>query len=243
MTDYKINILHIYPDLLNLYGDKGNIECMRKRLEWRGISTDVSSCTMKNPEIDFDGADIVLLGGGLDHELSIVLERLKEKKKELETFIENGGSVLALTGGYQILGKKCFIDEKETEGLGILDISTKGEANSRFIGDAVIECDIISDKIVGFENHSERTAIGNYEPLGKVVKGCGNDGESGFEGLVYKNLIATYLHGPLLPKNPKLCDKILTSALKNKYPDFESLSKLDDGIEELAKSYMLERTL
>ena len=242
MADYKINILHIYPDLLNLYGDKGNIECMRKRLEWRGIIANVSRCTMENPKIDFKHADIILLGGGLERELSIVLDRLKEKAEELKSFVESDGTMLAICGGYQILGKQCFIGESRTEGLGILDIVTDKNADDhRFTGDAVIECAGIPNAVVGFENHSEKTNIGNYTPLGKVIKGFGNDGTSGFEGVLYKNLIGTYLHGPLLPKNPKLCDKILEDALKNKYPDFKELTPLDDGVEELANEYMLKR--
>lgn len=242
MSDYKINILHIYPDLLNLYGDKGNIECMRKRLEWRGIEANVSSCSMENPEIDFSKADIVLLGGGLDRELAIVFDSLKEKKEELKTFVESGGTMLAICGGYQILGNRCVLGETQTEGLGILDIVTdKNADNSRFIGDIAIECDGISTSVVGFENHSERTNIGSHAPFGKVIKGFGNDGTSGFEGVLYKNLIGTYLHGPLLPKNPKLCDKILENALKNKYPDFKELVRIDDGLEELANDYILKR--
>ncbi len=242
MSDYKINILHIYPDLLNLHGDKGNIECMRKRLEWRGIDANVLTSTMENPEIDFSKADIVLLGGGLDRELAIVFDRLKEKREELKTFVESGGTMLAICGGYQILGKQCVIGEKQTEGLGILDIVTdKNADNHRFIGDVAIECDGVSTVVVGFENHSERTNIGNHAPFGKVIKGFGNDGSSSFEGVLYKNLIGTYLHGPLLPKNPKLCDKILENALKIKYPDFKELARIDDGLEELANDYILKR--
>lgn len=240
MTDYSINILHIYPDLLNLYGDKGNIECMRKRLEWRGIAADVMNCTTESPDIDFLKADIVFLGGGSDRELQIACEKLGKKKNELADYIENGGVILANCGGFEILGKYYLNGEDKVEGLGILDIHTdKPEDGSRLIGNAILECDGIDDKVVGFENHRGIIDIGSYTPFGKVVKGFGNDNKSGYEGVTYKNLIGTNLHGPLLPKNPELCDRILLNALKNKYTEFNVLKPLDDGIEKLANKYML----
>lgn len=242
MPDYKINILHLYPDLLNLHGDKGNIECMRKRLEWRGISANVSSCTLENPEFDLVDIDIAFLGGGSDREMIMVMEKLLDKKQEIAKFVEGGGTLIANCEGYQILGKYYPFGDELYEGLGILDIYTEKPLDgSRFIGDAVAEIDGLNDKIVGFENHSGRTDIGSYTPLGHVIKGFGNDGKSGYEGVIYKNLVGTYIHGPLLPKNPELCDKVLQGALKHKYPEFKELSLIDDGVEKLANQYMQSR--
>lgn len=243
MNDKKINIVHLYPDLLNLYGDKGNIEALRKRLLWRGIETSVTECTCQSPEIDFEKADIIFLGGGSDREQEIVLSRLMEKKEEFKNYAEEGGCLLAVCGGFELLGKKIKTAEKEIEALGVLDICTDlTSAKNRLIGNIVIEAGGIAEKIVGFENHGGRIDIGSHTPLGKVLKGYGNDGKSGFEGVVYKNVTATYLHGPLLPKNPHLCDLILTKALKKKYTDFSELSALDDELEIKANDCIV-RTL
>ena len=128
------------------------------------------------------------------------------------------------------------------EGLGILDIYTDSIPNApRLIGNIVLECERIGAKVVGFENHGGRTCIGNHKPLGKVIKGFGNDGVSGFEGVVHKNLIGTYLHGPLFPKNPELCDRFLLRAVRNKYEDFENFAPLDDSLENMANEYMVNR--
>lgn len=240
MSDCKINIVHLYPDLLNLYGDKGNIECMRKRLMWRGIDANVIECTSKNNALDFDKADIIFVGGGSDREQEIVCEKLLEKKKEIADYVENGGVLVAVCGGYQLLGKYYKTTTATIEGLDILDICTDA-GDTRLIGNVVLESDSFPQKIVGFENHAGRTYIGDHTPLGKVVFGKGNTGESGAEGVVYKNVIATYLHGPLLPKNPMLCDDILTRALKRKYPEFASLEQLDDELEDKANEYIVNR--
>ena len=235
MSYMKLKIVHLYPDLLNLYGDKGNIECMRKRLEWRGIDAEVCECT-GDDVVDFSTADIVFLGGGSDREQSIVCEKLIKFKDELVSYIENDGVLVATCGGYELLGK---IDGDEY-GLGILDIKTNRE-EKRLIGDCVIKSDMCDDLVVGFVNHGGRVDIGTYVPFGKVIYGCGNNDSGEYEGIVYKNLIATYLHGPLLPKNPKLCDKILENALKKKYAEFTMLTPLDDGMENSANNYIVDR--
>ncbi len=241
MNEYKIKILHLYPNLLNLYGDKGNIECLKKRLTWRGIDAEVIEICDEN-QINFDDADIVFLGGGTEKELKIVAENLMPQKDAFVRFAENGGTIIGICEGFELLGKTLYIGAEQTYGLGVLDISTEASANnSRYTGNVVLQTEGITDKIVGFENHSSVTNIGYVKPLGKVEKGYGNDGNSEFEGAVYKNVLGTHLHGPLLPKNPQLCDKILLNCLKNKYPDFEGLSALDDGLETLANEYMLNR--
>lgn len=236
---FEINIIHLYPDLLNLYGDRGNIACMEKRLEWRGIKANVRQCTNKDSDIDLTGADIIFVGGGSDREQEIVCSRLLKKKDELKAYVNSGGLLVAVCGGYQLLGKYYKTASTKIEGLDILDIYTDS-SDTRLISNVVLECDKFDMPIVGFENHAGRTYLGEgVTPLGKVLFGNGNTGDSGYEGVIYKNVIATYLHGPLLPKNPQLCDYILERALERKYPDFEGLEPLDDGLEELANKYIV----
>ena len=240
MSDMKLKILHLYPDLLNLYGDKGNIECLRKRLLWRGIDAEVVQYTCESSGFDLSDVDIVFLGGGSDREQKIVCSRLLEHKKELSDYVEGGGSLVAVCGGYQLLGNYYKLKDETIEGLGILDIYTV-QGKKRLISNIVLEADFIDQKIVGFENHGGRTYIGKHKALGKVLFGNGNSDNSGEEGVVYKNVVATYLHGPLLPKNPKLCDWVLTNALRKKYPDFTELAPLDDELENVANHYITER--
>lgn len=240
MSDMKLKILHLYPDLLNLYGDKGNIECLRKRLLWRGIGAETVQYTCESTGFDLSDVDIVFLGGGSDREQKIVCTRLLEHKSTLHDYVENGGSLIAVCGGYQLLGKYYKLENETIEGLDILDIYTV-QGKKRLISNIILEADFINQKIVGFENHGGRTYIGKHKPLGKVIYGNGNNDSSGEEGVVYKNVVATYLHGPLLPKNPKLCDYVLTNALKKKYPGFAELAPLDDELENIANNYITER--
>lgn len=236
----RIKIYHLYPDLLNLYGDRGNIECMRKRLIWRGIDAEVIMHTCDDGKLDLSDADIVFIGGGSDREQKIVCDKLLAQRKEIKEYVENNGTLVAVCGGYQLLGKYYKLHDETIEGLDILDIFTE-QGKKRLIGNIVLEPDFIEGNIVGFENHGGRTYIGNHKPLGKVVYGYGNDEKTGYEGVVYKNVVATYLHGPLLPKNPKLCDYILTNAMKRKYTDFKGLTPLGDELEEIANGYIVNR--
>ena len=239
-NNQELNIIHLYPDLLNLYGDRGNIACMQKRLEWRGIDAKVSTCTNSDHSINLENADIIFVGGGSDREQEIVCSLLLKKKDEITNYVENGGVLVAVCGGYQLLGKYYQTANSKIEGLGILDIYTDA-GDTRLIGNVVLESELFSQKITGFENHAGRTFIGNHTPLGKVLYGHGNTGESGYEGVVYKNVIATYLHGPLLPKNPMLCDYILLCAMKRKYSDFNGFEPLNDELEIMANKYIEER--
>lgn len=242
MSKYKIVITHLFPELLNLYGDKGNIAALRKRLEWRGIEAEVIMHTAELGRIDFSATDIIFLGGGSDREEEIVLGKLMEQKQELKDFVEGGGSVAAICGGFPMLGKSLYINNKQCQGLGILDIKTEAATSQkRLMGDVILKCDGLNSKVVGFENHQSRTAIGSHTPLGKLVKGNGCDGESVYEGVIYKNVLATYLHGPIFPKNPELCDRFLLNCLKNKYPGFKDFPHIDDGLEELANTYIVNR--
>ncbi len=236
----KINILHLYPDLLNLYGDKGNIECLRKRLLWRDIDVEYNTYTSDNQsELNLSEVDILFIGGGSDKEEKHACKNLLPYKEQLRTFAENGGVLVALCGAYPILGNYFKTEDETVEGLGILNIYTEYESK-RITNNVVLESDFVKTRIVGFENHSGRTYINDHTPLGKVVFGKGNNDSGDYEGVVYKNVIATNLHGPLLPKNPELCDYILTCALKKKYTDFDVLSPLDDTMENTANEYVIK---
>ncbi len=227
----KINILHLYSDLLNMYGDKGNISALSSRLKWRNIEAEV---TAKNEgeDINLDDIDIILLGGGADKEEAVVRNELFKIKDKLSEFIENDGVLLALCGGLSHLGKYIEAPSGKTECLGIFDIYTKIE-EKRAIGNVVLHTDLFKQKIVGFENHNGRIDTGGYKTLGKR-----ENGER--EGFIYKNVIGTYLHGPLLPKNPMLCDYVLNKALIKKYPDFEGLEILNDELENMANDYIVK---
>ena len=221
----KLTIGHLYPDLLNLYGDRGNIQSLMKRCLWRGIEAETIAFELGD-KIDFSKLDIVLLGGGSDREQMLVCEKLKEIQKDFKAYVEDNGVVIAICGGYQLLGNYYKTDQGMNEGLKLVDMSTE-QGKGRLI--------------VGFENHGGRTTIGNNKPLGKVLSGYGNDGQSGEEGVVYKNVIGTYLHGPLLPKNPQLADLLISRALEKKYGKKIELEKLDDSEEQEANSYIFHR--
>lgn len=235
----KITIGHLYPDLLNLYGDRGNIQCLMKRCLWRGIEAETIAYELDD-RIDFSKLDIVLLGGGSDREQMLVCEKLKEIQKDFKAYVEDNGVVIAICGGYQLLGNYYKTDQGMIEGLKLVDMSTE-QGKGRLIGNIVMQSDLFDMPIVGFENHGGRTTIGNNRSLGKVLSGYGNDGQSGEEGVVYKNVIGTYLHGPLLPKNPQLADFLISRALEKKYGKKIELEKLDDSEEQEANSYIFHR--
>ena len=235
----KITIGHLYPDLLNLYGDRGNIQCLMKRCLWRGIEAETIAYELDD-RIDFSKLDIVLLGGGSDREQMLVCEKLKEIQKDFKAYVEDNGVVIAICGGYQLLGNYYKTDQGMIEGLKLVDMSTE-QGKGRLIGNIVMQSDLFDMPIVGFENHGGRTTIGNNRSLGKVLSGYGNDGQSGEEGVVYKNVIGTYLHGPLHPKNPQLADLLISRALEKKYGKKIELEKLDDSEEQEANSYIFHR--
>lgn len=234
----KITIFHFSPEKLNLYGDRGNIRTLFMRCFWRGIELDVQE--VRNiKEADLAQADILFIGGGSDREQALVTEDLFSIKSEFKHAIEDGVTALTICGGYQFLGDYYQTPEGEKlKGLGLLDFYTESKPG-RLIGNILIDSSV--GRVAGFENHGGRT-YHNYEALGKVVKGHGNNGEDGKEGLVYKNLIGTYLHGPLLPKNPELADRVIASALERKYGKAE-LDPLKDELEQQAKTFIWNRTL
>lgn len=235
----KITIGHLYPDLLNLYGDRGNIQCMMKRCQWRGIDAETIEFKLED-EIDFSKLDIVLLGGGSDREQMLVCKRLREIRQAFKEYMEDDGVVIAVCGGYQLLGNYYQTDDGKIEGLELIDFYTE-QKKGRLIDNIVLQSELFDMPVVGFENHGGRTYIGNNKPFGKVLYGFGNDGESGYEGIVYKNVIGTYLHGPLLPKNPQVCDYLIQKALERKYQETIELEKLDDKEETEANAYIVKR--
>lgn len=235
----KLNIGHMYPNLLNLYGDRGNINCLQKRLQWRGIEGELFSFA-GGSRINFDKMDILLLGGGSDREQELVCGYLREIRREFAEWAESGGVLLAVCGGYQLLGNYYRTEKTVIEGLGILDIYTEWKPG-RLVGDIVLESGLFRNPVVGFENHGGRTDIGAHTPLGKVRSGYGNTDRGDYEGVVWKNCIATYLHGPLLPKNPEVCDYLLERGLKRKYGEAAMLGPLSDELEHMANEYIVRR--
>jgi len=238
-TNFKIRIGHLYPDLLNLYGDRGNIQCMKMRLNWRGIDAEVIEYNLGDT-IDFSKLDIVLLGGGSDSEQMIVCRKLSEIQKDFQGYVEDGGVTLAVCGGYQLLGHSYNTASGDMEGLHLVDLTTK-QGSPRLISNIVLESDSFPYPITGFENHGGRTYLGEgLTPFGRVLFGFGNNGDDKQEGVLYKNVVGTYLHGPLLPKNPHVCDYLLKRALERRgYSD--ELAPLDDTQEKEANNYIVKR--
>jgi CobQ-like glutamine amidotransferase family enzyme len=238
----ELNISHLYPDLLNVYGDLGNILILKYRAEQRGIKVNVFNVSMGDP-FEASKYDIAFFGGGQDYEQSIVSEDLNETKKNgIAEYIENGKVFLAICGGYQLLGKYYTTpDGEKLDGLGIMDVYTEG-GDVRFIGNTVIYNEEFNETYVGFENHSGRTYIGKeLKPLGKAIAGYGNNGEDGYEGCIYKNCFCTYFHGSLLSKNPELADRLIETALFNRYGEKIKLDPLDDSLELKAKEFLVNR--
>lgn len=240
-SERSLRVLHLYPELLNLYGDSGNILVLRKRLEWRGIACDVREVHM-GERMSATGADLVFIGGGSDREQRIVCDELRAQRQELASFVEDGGVLLAVCGGYQLLGHSYLMGDEEVRGLSLVDLYTD-RGSPRLIGNVVVESRISPQPIVGYENHGGRTHLGaGVEALGRVLSGFGNDGESGEEGCLYRNVVGTYVHGPLLPKNPGVADWLLARALERRYGIGE-LEPLDDAEELAANQTMIARLL
>lgn len=239
----EINICHLYPDLLNVYGDIGNILILKDRLIKRNIDVNIINISTED-EFDESLYDIVLLGGGQDKEQSIVSEDLFKKKSQLQSYIENEKVLLTICGGYQLLGEYYVCaDGQKLDGLNLVDIRTE-KGDVRFIGNCVTK-DICSNEfLIGFENHSGRTMLGDgVKPIGEVIVGFGNNGEDKTCGMQYKNTFGTYFHGSFLSKNPLFADKLIKTALENKYKKEIELEKLDDEFYFKARNILLNRFL
>ena len=225
--------------MLNLYGDRGNIIALTERMQARGIETVTDSVTM-GKSFNADDYDILFIGGGQDFEQDVLLSDLnKGKDVQINKAIHSGTVMLAICGGYQMLGKyyKTY-DGKMLEYMGALDFYTQGK-EERMIGNYAFKTKE-GIEIVGFENHSGRTYLGSgVKPLGKVIKGYGNNGEDGTEGVRYKNTFGTYSHGPILPKNPDFADLLISKAVENKYGKTE-LPPLDDTLEAKARAQVMK---
>lgn len=234
-----IRIAHLYPDMLNLYGDRGNIIALTQRMQARGIEVKTDAITM-GKSFNADDYDILFIGGGQDFEQDVLLDDLqKGKDAEINKAIHSGKVMLAICGGYQMLGKyyKTY-DGKKLGYMGALDFYTEGK-EERMIGNYAFKTKE-GIEIVGFENHSGRTYLGKgVEPLGIMIKGFGNNGEDKTEGVRYKNTFGTYSHGPVLPKNPQFADLLISKALENKYGKSE-LCELDDSLEAKARKQVMK---
>ena len=239
----ELKICHMYPDVLNLYGDRGNILCMDCRLAWRGIGCEVTKLPIGS-QARLSDYDLVFIGGGQDFEQQVLLEDLhRGKDREIRAAVEDGMPFLTICGGYQMLGAYYeTYDGQRCDFIGALDLYTVG-SRERMIGNYKFELAPESGGsiVVGFENHSGKTRLGSgLQPLGTLLAGYGNNGEDKTEGARYKNVFGTYSHGPLLPKNPSFCDFILLTALQRKYGAAE-LAPLDDAAEIAAHDAMAAR--
>jgi lipid II isoglutaminyl synthase (glutamine-hydrolysing) len=233
----RLRFLALYPEQMNIYADRGNVLFLQRRCEWRGIDFAYASA---GPGENFDPAahDFIYLGGGQDRDQRAVAADLVESKRTaMAAATEDGSVVLAVCGGYQLLGGSYQLGEDSLPGLGLVDLETVRKAGPRLIGNVAIEVDLGGGPqvLAGFENHGGRTFLGSgAKPLGKVLKGFGNNGEDDFEGVRRENLIGTYLHGPLLPKNAWLADHLIALALERHYGERPQLEPLEDGLERAA---------
>lgn len=234
----RITILHLYPRDMNIYGDHGNLQVIQRRLEWYGYEPEIIAYNQGDalPET----ADIVLGGGGQDSGQSKIHKDLLKIGPRLKEWADTGVPMLMVCGLYQLFGHSFkTLDNVQFEGIGVLDIHTYG-TNERLIGNIVTHNEAFGD-IVGYENHSGQTYLGDTaEPFAKVIKGAGNNSKDGHEGARYKNVVGTYLHGSLLPKNPAIADYLIKTAALRKYGEF-SPDLIDDMFAELARDVAKER--
>ncbi|HEX4465072.1 MAG TPA: glutamine amidotransferase [Solirubrobacterales bacterium] len=233
----ELRFLALYPEQMNIYADRGNMLFLQRRCEWRSIDFAHASA---GPGEGFDPAahDFIYLGGGQDRDQrAVAADMVESKRAAMAEATEDGAVVLAVCGGYQLLGSSYQLDEESLPGLDLVELSTVRSSGPRLIGNVAIEVDLGEGPqvVAGFENHGGRTHLGSgATPLGKVLKGFGNNGEDGFEGVRRNNLIGTYLHGPLLPKNAWLADHLIALALERRYGERPRLEPLEDDLERAA---------
>ena len=244
-----IRIAHLYPRLMNLYGDRGNLIALQHRAEKRGIQVEITGFE-RGESIPAAQIDLFFIGGGQDINQSLIQEDfLKEKGPQLLEFMEEGLPGLCICGGYQLMGKSYHSQsEGEMEGLGFFDAHTEA-GSKRLVGDLVCEADFLRETgkdpiLIGFENHAGYTYLGETaSPLGKVMRGHGNNDRDKREGCYRKNIFGTYMHGSLLPKNPDFTDWLIQLALNYRYPNFGELPFLDKDYENAAREVLLKRFL
>ncbi|MDQ4082064.1 MAG: glutamine amidotransferase [Actinomycetota bacterium] len=232
----KVVVGHLYPDYLNIYADRGNMAVLARRAAWRGVDFDYRTIGLREA-LRPGEHDLLYVGGGQDREQALIAPDLAARSAELEEAIGGGAAVLAVCGGYQLLGR-FYRDRSGAElpGAGVFDLHTVA-GERRMIGDVLLACEFEEGKatLAGFENHAGRTILGrDAEPLGRVLAGFGNDGETGYEGCRRGRALGTYLHGPLLPRNPWLADWLLAQALAHAYGSAPELEALADDVEEAA---------
>ncbi|MDD3647645.1 MAG: glutamine amidotransferase [Candidatus Dojkabacteria bacterium] len=251
-SKYRLTIAHLYPELLNLYGDKGNIIALQHRCSWRGVQVDLKEVKLGD---DIPSKiDIFFIGGGQDQDEYRVYKALLKQKKVIKKAVDEDRVILAVCAGFQLLGNKFLSGSgEEIPGLGVIDAETiapgdtvnmrcLGNIATRINEEAIDIGGMPLDTLVGFENHIGQTYLGkDVKPLGFVLKGKGNNAKEGVEGAVYKNVLCSYMHGSLLPKNPHLADFIIIKALRNKYGNGVRLKKLDDKEEIRAHQSVLNR--
>jgi len=259
---YRLRLAHLYPDQMNIYGDRGNILTLTQRCAWRGIAVDLVPVGV-GAGVDWPSIDIAFFGGGQDSGQALIAgDFVQHQGPPLRAAIDDGLVVLSICGGYQLLGHYFLTYTGEhLPGVGAMDVHTVG-GDVRLIGNIVVEAELrtevrglrteqvglspqssaLSTRLVGFENHSGRTYLGaGVRPLGRVLAGHGNNGEDGTEGAVYRNAFGCYMHGSLLPKNPQLADHLISLALRRRYGPEATLAPLDDRLEITAQRTMVER--
>ncbi len=229
-----LRVCALYPDLMNIYADRGNLLLLQRRCEWRGIGFSVEAVGLGD-ELDPDGADLYYIGGGQDRDQKLcALDLAHVKREALHEVAKRGGLILAVCGGYQLLGHSYQLGDETLPGDGLVDLHTVRAEGPRLIGNVAIEVELGPGRrrvLAGFENHGGRTHLGSEtRPLGRVLKGHGNNGADGREGVREGNVIGTYLHGPLLPKNAWFADGLIETALRLESP----LQPLDDRLEDAA---------
>jgi lipid II isoglutaminyl synthase (glutamine-hydrolysing) len=233
----ELRVLSLYPEQMNIYADRGNILFLQRRCEWRGIGFSHAGA---GPGEGFDPGehDLFYVGGGQDRDQkAVAADMVATKQKAIAAAADDGAVLLAVCGGYQLLGHSYQMGEETLPGLGIADLETVRETGPRLIGNVAIEVDLGSGPrlLAGFENHGGRTYLGpGATPLGRVVSGHGNNDRDGHEGVRRDNVIGTYLHGPLLPKNAWLADHLIALALERRYGERPELEPLDDEFEAAA---------
>jgi len=234
----ELRLLALYPEQMNIYADRGNILFLQRRCEWRGIGFAYSAAG-PGEGLDPGAHDFLYLGGGQDRDqIAVAADMVETKRDAIAAAVEGSAVLLAVCGGYQLLGRSYQLGDERLPGLGLVDLETVREPGPRLIGNVAIEVDLGSGArtLAGFENHGGRTYLGEHaQPLGRVLKGFGNNGKDGFEGVRRRNLIGTYLHGPLLPKNAWLADHLISLALERRYGERPELAPLDDGLELAAQ--------